>query len=438
MTNTKTLANIEAEESVLGCIFASPKALAEVQSFLHSADFYRAEHRVLFDAMKDLQADGKPIDLVTVSEHLSKAGTLDKVGGLPFLTKIANSQPSAANVRSYVEIVKDYSRRRAVIDTANVAISMASDNDDINSVIAQTQIALATAMADDTAARLHSMRESMLEYSDLMDKRAQGKADGIATGYKELDRLLGGLDKGTVTVLAARPSMGKSALAGNIAYNVAKAGKHVLYFSMEMNRNQMIDRLLSFTSGVPAYDIKHPQGKGTAIFNRLYPAMEKLAALPLEIDDRGHLSLEEIASKATMMKAATGLDLIIIDHLQIMRASKQYRGSDTTSALTEITGALKAFAMRINIPVIVLSQLNRDTEHNNDKRPTLAMLRGSGSIEQDADIVLGLYRNAYYDGNEIDGQETEVIILKARDGQRGTAKLYFYPRNVAFTEYRKK
>lgn len=425
------LQNVEAEKLILSTLIQHPEQLPEVQGTLKQSDFYRETHKVIYGALLDMVQARDVVELPLLAEHMRKNGTLEKVGGLPVLTDIFNLSATSC-IDEYIKTVKEYGRRRSLLAIGERLKQEAGELEhDPEDAATNAQEALSRTMAERAENSLYGMKQSIMDYIKLLEKRQAGEVQGLHTGFYDLDKLTGGIQSTDLVILAARPSMGKSALAANIAANVCKAGGSVLYFSLEMSRNQMIDRLTAAESTI---NVKRLQEMHTneREWNAAFKAADELSKYRLEIDESGALCPCDVLSKAVLMKAKTGLDLIVIDHLQLMDTDKDRRNAgDRVQQITYITRRLKSVAMALSVPVLALSQLNRSVESREDKRPGLADLRESGSIEQDADMVWTLYRPGYYT-RDMNDRRAELGIVKNRSGELGTVDLVWLSQFTLF------
>ncbi|MBS0597095.1 MAG: replicative DNA helicase [Burkholderiaceae bacterium] len=423
--------SIEAESSVLGGLLLDNSAWDRVGDVLIEGDFYRYEHRLVYGVLAKLVADSKPADVITVHEELQRQGKGDEIGGLAYLNALAQYVPSASNIRRYAEIVRERSILRQLV----------SASDDIATSAFNTQGRAVAAILDDAESKIFKIGEQssrMKQGFQAMDSlvvqlldRVQEMADnpndvtGVPTGFYDLDRMTAGLQAGDLVVLAARPSMGKTAFAINIAEHVAlNEGLPVAVFSMEMGASQLAVRIVGSIGRIDQGHLR--TGRLTdEEWPRLTEAIERLRNVSLHIDETPGLTPAELRANARRLARQCGkLGLIVVDYLQLMSGSS---GSDENRAteLGEISRGLKALAKELQCPVIALSQLNRSVEQRTDKRPMMSDLRESGAIEQDADIIMFIYRDDYYNKESREPGVAEIIIGKQRNGPTGTVKLAF-------------
>ena len=418
--------NLEAEISVLGSLLIDADAVLKVADALHPEDFYRPDHGTIYEVMLALFERRTPIDLVTVSDELTSRKQLDQVGGPAKLSSLVSSIVTATNVAHYANIVRQKALLRRLI-TASSQIGQLGFQEDSTTeeVLDEAERALFSVTQRYLKQNFTSVRQVLddsFERLGLLAKQ-DGSLRGIPTGFKHLDRLLGGLQPSDLVILAARPSMGKTAFALNIAEHVSVEEEKVVgIFSLEMSKEQLVDRLISSIGRVDSWKLRNGQLNEVDMTNLIH-AQAQLAEAKLYIDDAGLATVMEVRAKARRLQAEHGLDLIIIDYLQLMQGSAK-NADNRVQEVSEISRSLKALAKELNCPVIALSQLSRAVEARNDKRPMLSDLRESGSIEQDADVVAFLYRDDYYNKNKEEHNHiTEIIISKHRNGPTGDVKL---------------
>ncbi len=424
--------SIEAEQSVLGGLLLDNLAWDRAADLLTDSDFYRHEHKLIYTAIGALVADSKPADVITVFEQLQGHGQAETCGGLAYLNALAQSVPSAANMRRYAEIVRERAILRKLIHAS----------DEIATTAFSPQGRAVTQILDEAEGRIfrigeegsrqrqgfQSMDKLVVSLIDRVTELYENGAEevtGVRTGFFEMDRMTAGLQKGDLLVLAARPSMGKTAFALNIAENVAvHEGLPVLVFSMEMGAAQLALRLVGSLGRIDQQHLR--TGKlGDEEWSRLAEAVDKLKQVQVFIDETPALTAAELRARARRMSRQYGqLGLIVVDYLQLMSGGS---GSDENRAteIGEISRGLKALAKELQCPVLALSQLNRSVESRNDKRPMMSDLRESGAIEQDADVIMFIYRDDYYNKESKEPGVSEIIIAKQRNGPVGTVKLIF-------------
>lgn len=429
--------DIQAEQSVLGSIFIKPEKMIEVAEYLKPDDFYRPAHKILFKAMVSLADRGEAIDIVTIKSSLESTDELSLVGGISYIAEVVNAVPTSSHAEHYAKIVAKKAQLRSIIDNLSDSIGNAYDEDmDIDEIIAKAERSLIEVSQASNKSRFRPIHDVLLENHSKIEERSNNTSQitGIETGFYDFDKLTTGLHEDQLIVLAARPAMGKTALALNIAQNVAtKSNKAVAVFSLEMGAESLVERMLSAEGTIINNHIR----TGNLTVNewqRLIYAQGQLAEAPIFIDDTAGVKITDIRARARRLSQETdGLGLIVIDYLQLIQGS---RSDNRQQEVSEISRQLKIIAKELKVPVIALSQLSRGVEQRNDKRPIMSDLRESGSIEQDADIVAFLYRDDYYQEKK-EGQPesniTELIIRKNRHGNLGTVKLYFHKEYTKFS-----
>lgn len=426
--------NLDAEMSLLGAILIDEEVLAEASEHVGAKDFYDKRHAVIFTAMMRLYERHKPVDLLTLSDELNKKKALETIGGSEYLTQLTNYVPTAAHAEAYAEMVALKAVRRRLIKASADISELGYDEDSNMQELLERAEAELFAVSDQTLKQdLVSIETILTESFDRMEElhRNKGALRGIRTGYRDLDTMTAGLQRSDLVILAARPAMGKTTLVTNLAYNVATVAKRpVLFFSLEMSKEQLVDRMLADASGVDAWNIR-TGNLSDEDFSKLSEAMGELAEAPIYIDDTPGLSVLEMRTKARRAAHATPLGLIIVDYLQLMQAAGRSDGN-RVQEVSEISRGLKLIARELNVPLIALSQLSRSVESRSPQIPQLADLRESGSIEQDADIVMFIYREAYYNPDTDRENITDLIIAKHRNGPTGKVELYFHPERLRF------
>lgn len=421
--------NTEAEASLLGAILIDADAIVRVADALTPQDFYEEKHRRIYEAIVKLYEKHRPIDALTLSNQLKDDGFIEAVGGATYITELANYVPTAAHAEHYADIIKQKSMRRRLIKAAQDTVDLGYDETKtIQEVIETAETDLFNVSQQHVKQDIQSIENILADSFERLDElhRNKGKVRGVPTGFRDMDNILAGWQKSDLVILAARPAMGKTAVALNFAHNVAvKAEQPVLLFSLEMSKEQLVDRLLAMESGVDAWNIR-TGNLSDADFEKIGDAMGTLSEAPIYIDDTPGITVSEMRTKARREQHQRQLGLIIIDYLQLMSGSSRFGGEgNRVQEISEISRGLKLIARELNVPVIALSQLSRSVESRSPQIPQLADLRESGSIEQDADIVMFLYREDYYN-NETQRQNiTDVIISKHRNGPTGKVELYF-------------
>lgn len=432
--------NINAERSLLGSILIDDEVIVDVADKISSTDFYEPGHQLIYEAMVRLYQKHSPVDILTLSNELKSTKRIDDVGGLEYLSDLTNYVPSAAHAIEYASIVREASIRRNLTKAGERITNLAFKTDqDVQQVLSLAEASLYAVNQESQQTEMQSM-ESLL--SDAFEKMTylhqnKDKLRGVQTGFKDLDKMTAGLQKSDLIILAARPAMGKSTLAQNIAFNVAmREKKTVLFFSLEMSNAQVVDRMISEASGVDSWNIR--TGNLTQEdFSKISDAMGEMSEAPIKFVDKPGLTVLEMKVLAQREAHKGNLGLIIVDYLQLMSGSKSY-GDNRVQEISEISRGLKLIARELDVPVIALSQLSRSVEQRPDKRPMLSDLRESGSIEQDADIVMFVYREDYYNPDTERKHITDLIIGKHRNGPVGTVELYFHPERLKFMSLEKR
>lgn len=418
--------NKEAEQSVLGAVFLSKEALTTAIEILRPEDFYKTAHQRIFQTMVDLYEKGEPVDLVTVTADLSDHKLLDEVGGVTYITEIASSVPTAANIEYYAKIVEEKSLLRRLIHTATkIANDGYSREDDVTEIVADAEKYIMEIGQNRNSGGFQAIRDVLLETYERIEILSQRRGDitGIPTGYTDLDKMTAGFQRSDLIILAARPSVGKTAFALNVAQNVAaRAGETVAIFSLEMGATQLVQRMICAEGNLDASRMRSGALEEDD-WQKLTMAIGTLAKAPIFIDDTPGVTVQDIRAKCRRLQAERGLGMILIDYLQLIQG--RGKGDNRQQEVSEISRTLKGIARELNVPVIALSQLSRGVEQRQDKRPMMSDIRESGSIEQDADIVAFLYRDDYYDKETENKNVIEIIIAKQRNGPTGTVELAF-------------
>jgi replicative DNA helicase len=419
--------NIEAEQAVLGAVFLEPEALITASEILLPEDFYRSTHQRIYRVMLDLNAKGEPVDLITVTSELSDNNQLDEVGGLSFLTELADSAPTAANIEYYSKIVEEKSLLRRLIRTATeITANSYAREEEVEAILNEAEKSILEVANRKNTSAFTAIKDVLVHAYDNIEALHNRKGDitGIPTGFNDLDRMTAGFQRNDLIIVAARPSVGKTAFALNIAQNVAtKTEENVAIFSLEMGAEQLVMRMLCAEGNIDAQRLR----TGALLpedWQKLTMAMGSLSAAGIYIDDTPGIRINDIRAKCRRLKQEKGLGMILIDYLQLIMGSGK-SGENRQQEVSEISRSLKALARELEVPVIALSQLSRGVESRQDKRPMMSDIRESGSIEQDADIVAFLYRDDYYDKETESKNIIEIIIAKQRNGPTGTVELAF-------------
>lgn len=419
--------SVEAEEAVLGAILVNPLSLGRIIEFLNPESFYKPAHRVIYQAMLDLFRKNEPIDIVTVSEYLRNDEKLDEAGGRAYINDLALNVVTTANVEFYAKIIQEKEIKRALINAGSEIVSMSYENEETDVVLDNAQKLIFNIASQKEVGDMVPIQDLIVSSYEQIESRYNNKDElvGVTTGFYDLDTLTSGLQKSDLIILAARPSMGKTAFALNLAQNVALKGKKgVAIFSLEMPKIQIAKRMLCAEAEVDTQrsNTGHMQLKD---FQKLTDAMERLADTRIYIDDTAGVTATDIKAKCRrLMLEEKELGLIVIDYLQLMEGGGN--PNDRNQQISAISRSLKGLARELNVPIIALSQLSRGVEARTDKRPMLSDLRDSGAIEQDADIVMFIYRDEYYNKDNVENKgKAELIIAKHRNGPVGTVNLLF-------------
>lgn len=443
--------NNEAEQSVLGAIIIDPNLINTTQEVLLPESFYRGAHQHIFRAMMNLSEDQGEIDVVTLMDQLTKDGALSEAGGPQYLAELSNNVPTTRNIQYYTNIVANLSLKRKLIQTADSIANDGYDNElELDAILSDAErriLELSSNRQSDGFKDIRDVLGQVYETAEELDQNS-GQTPGIPTGYRDLDQMTAGFNRNDLIILAARPSVGKTAFALNIAQKVAthEGSYTVGIFSLEMGADQLATRMICSSGNVDSNRLR----TGTMTeedWNRFTIAVGKLSRTKIFIDDTPGIRITDLRSKCRRLKQEHGLDMIVIDYLQLLQGSGSRFSDNRQQEVSEISRTLKAIARELECPVIALSQLSRGVEQRQDKRPMMSDIRESGSIEQDADIVAFLYRDDYYnrgEGEDDDGNmepqsndengEIEIIIAKQRNGPTGTVKLHFMKQYNKFTD----
>ncbi len=423
-------ANLEAERAVLGSLMIDPDAIIKVANFLRPEDFFRERHSWLYEAMLALNEKREPLDFVTIVDELERRNQLEEIGGPAYLTDLISTTPTAMYVDHYARIVERAALLRRLISAAGKIAELAYDeSQDVDEVMDRAEqivFGVSESRIHRDLMPIRAIMSNVVERIDFL-ARNQDTLMGVPTGFTMLDRMLGGLQKSDLIILAGRPGMGKTSFGLSIAQNAAKSyGARAAVFSLEMSNEQLVQRLLSMEAGIDSHRLRMG-----AIQEEEWPilleAANMLAGTSIFIDDTPAVSVTEIRTKARRLYAEHGLDMILIDYMQLMtgQAGGNGRNENRQQEISYISRSLKSLARELNVPVIALSQLSRAVEARSDKRPMLSDLRESGSIEQDADVVLFIYREDYYIEDTDRQNIADVLVAKHRHGSTGTISLYF-------------
>ena len=426
-----------AEKSLLGAVIINNDILPEVLTIVRPRDFYEQRHQTIFQAIVDLYDQHKPVDLLTLSAELKSKKQLNAVGKASYLAELSNFVPAASHAKAYADIVERASVRRRLIN-AGTQIAEKAYEDDANadSLIGDAEKELFEVSDKIVKSDYVAIDDLLADAFDRIDElhRNKGALRGLKTGFRDLDKKTAGFQKGDLIIVGARPAMGKTTFAQNLTYNIATINKKgVLFFSMEMAANEIVDRMISDVSGVDNWKMR-TGNLSDEEFQRIGDAMDEMDGLPIYIDDTSSMTIMELRNKARRAMHDHDIGIVIVDYLQLIQGSDRYKGN-RVQEVTEISRGLKILARELNIPVVALAQLSRNVTGRDDPRPVLSDLRDSGSIEQDADLVIFLHRPDYYKQNDDNYEEThitELLIAKHRHGAVGKVELYFHPELLRF------
>lgn len=431
--------SLDIEASLLGSLLIDSDAFIKIGDQIQADDFFDEKHRLIFAAMKTLHDKRSPIDILTLSEQLKGDSRLELVGGASFLTELTNTVPTASHLEQYAEIVAEKAiRRRLISASEDIATVSFDESKSLQELIEEAETRLFDVSQKHVRQDITSLESILGDSFDRLDDlhRNKGGIRGIPTGLRDLDKLIAGLQRSDLIIIAARPSMGKTALMLNMSLDIATKAKQgaVLYFSLEMSKEQLVDRLLAAEAGVDAWKLRTGEGLTDQDFERLSAGMGELAEAPIFIDDTSGITVSDLRTKARRLHHQHPLAAIMVDYLQLMSGGSRFATqANRVQEISEISRSLKILARELNVPVVAASQLSRSVESRNPPIPQLADLRESGSIEQDADIVTFIYRPYYYDDNA-DPNVTELHIKKHRNGPTDNLKIYFDPHKQRFRD----
>jgi replicative DNA helicase len=423
--------NLDVEASLLGSLLIDNDSFIKIGDMLQPDDFFDEKHRTIFSAMRALHDKRSPVDILTLSEQLKSKNQLEAVGGASYLTELTNYVPTAAHMEQYAEIVADKAIRRRLISASKDIASIGFDeNKSLQELIEEAETRLFEVSQRHVKQDITSLESILGDSFDRLDDlhRNKGRMRGIPTGLRDLDKMLAGLQRSDLIVVAARPSMGKTAMMLNMALDIATNAKQgaVLIFSLEMSKEQLVDRLLAAEAGVDAWKLRTGEGLNDNDFERLSAGMGALAEAPIFIDDTSGITVSDLRMKARRLHHQHPLSVIMVDYLQLMSGGSRFASmANRVQEISEISRSLKILARELNVPVVAASQLSRSVESRSPQIPQLADLRESGSIEQDADIVAFLYREEYYNPDTDRKNITDILIKKHRNGPVGNIELYF-------------
>jgi replicative DNA helicase len=422
--------SVDVEASLLGAIIIDPDAIVKVADIVRPIDFYDDRHRMIYEGARRLYEQQSPIDVLTLSEELKAEGVLKEVGGSAYLTQLTNTVPTATNAEQYASIVATKSIRRRLISASNEIAQIGHDEKrSIAELVEEAEAKLFEVSQRHVGNDIASMESILADSFDRLDSlhKDKGTIRGVSTGYKDLDGKLAGFQKSDLIILAARPSMGKTAMALNLAQNISiKSEKSVLLFSLEMSKEQLVDRMLASEAGVNSWNLR-TGNLSDSDFEKIGHAMGSLSEAQMFIDDTPGLTVSDMRTKARREAHKRELGLVIVDYLQLMSGGSKFRGDgNRVQEISEISRGLKSIARELNVPVIALSQLSRSVESRSPQIPQLSDLRESGSIEQDADVVMFLYRDDYYNPDTSEKPNVlDIFISKHRNGPTGRVEIYF-------------
>ena len=429
--------DIVAEKSLLGAIMLSDGVLPEILTILKPQDFYDERHQTIFAAMINLYDQHRPVDLLTLTSELKSLKKLKDIGGAPYLTELSNFVPAASHAKAYAEIIEKASIRRRLINAGTKIADKAFEEDaNVNELIGSAEKELFEVSDKIVRSDYVPMDQLLADAFDRIEElhKNKGALRGLKTGFRDLDKKTAGFQKGDLIIVGARPAMGKTTFAQNLAYNIASINKKgVLFFSMEMAANEIIDRIISDVSGVDNWKMR-TGNLSDEEFSKSGDALAEMDELPIYIDDTSSMNIMELRNKARRAVHDHDIGIILVDYLQLIAGSGNYKDSRVMQ-VTEISRGLKILARELEIPVVALAQLSRNVTGRDDPRPVLSDLRESGSIEQDADLVIFLHRPDYYKMNDDNYEEThitELLIAKHRHGAVGKVELYFHPELLRF------
>jgi replicative DNA helicase len=432
--------DIEAEQAILGCMLTDKDAVISAIEVLKEDAFYREDNRAIYSAILSLYSRNEPIDIITVKAELVEQGNFERVGGLEYLAELPDRVPTTANVEKYIKIVDEKATLRSLIQTSNELISLGYDeSEDVDRIMDMAEKKVFDLSQKKSTKGYSAIKDVLVESFAQLETlyNQKGNVTGISTGFLDLDNKTAGLHNSDLIILAARPAMGKSAFAINLATNAAmKANVPVVIFNLEMSKEQVGNRILCSEAMVDSNKIRTGQIEDDD-WMKLASTLGGLSEAPIYIDDTPGISIMEIRAKCRKLKLEKNIGLVVIDYLQLIQGSGK-KNASREQEISEISRSLKILAKELDVPVIALSQLSRSVESRDDKRPMLSDLRESGAIEQDADIVIFLYRDDYYNENSEKKNVAEVILAKHRGGSTGTVELAWLPNYTKFADLTKR
>ena len=429
--------NTEAEQSLLGCLMLDKDSIVKIVDSIKAEDFYKGIHQEIYQVMVDLYERTEPIDILSVSARLREKQKLEEIGGSAYITSLINSVPTATHVSNYAKIVRQKKILRDLISASHeIGLSAFNEAEEVDVLLDKAEKTVFNIGQRSLNQAFTPIKEILSDTFERIDElsKNKGKLRGLPTGFKDLDNILAGLQNSDLIVLAARPSMGKSSFALDIARHVAVfENKPVGIFSLEMSKDQLGDRLISSQANIDLWKLRNGRlqdGSGDNDYSRIQHAIGSLSEAPIYIDDAGSVNVLQMRAMARRLQATQGLGLLIVDYLQLMEPTNKFQSS--VQQVTEISRALKTLAKELNVPVLALSQLSRAVESRVPQIPRLADLRESGAIEQDADVVMFIYREDRYNENSLKKNIAEILVAKHRNGPLGKIELYFDEQRVSF------
>ncbi len=427
--------NTDAEQSVIGAMLIDPETIMNISPILHGEDFYQPSYGILYDAMVELYMSGKPVDQVTLAEKLREKNAPSEISSPDYLVSLVTAVPTSANAQVYASIVAEKATLRRLIKvTDSISSSCYLDREPLEAILDQTERSVFDLVKKEGREDFKPIDKIVIDVLGKIEAASKnhGVVTGLATGFADLDRMTTGLQPSDLILIAARPSMGKTAFALNIGqYATMKLRKKVAIFSLEMSREQLVNRLLASASRVDAQVLRNGSLREDD-WERLVEGAGDVGESGLIIDDTPGITVSELRTKCRQFQLEYGLDLVIIDYLQLMSASTRSRSENRQQEISDISRSLKTLARELEIPIVALSQLSRAVEKRDSKRPMLSDLRESGAIEQDADVVMFLYRDDYYNKDSEEPNVAEIILAKQRNGPVGTIKLAWIPKYTVF------
>ncbi|GCE26977.1 replicative DNA helicase [Dictyobacter alpinus] len=428
--------NVEAESGVLGSIIIDPEAIVQVADFLMAEDFYRDAHRTIYETIIQLYEQREAADFITICDELERKSKLEEVGGASYITSLINQVPTSGNIEYYGRIVERTAILRRLIHAAGEIAATAYEEGDASIALDKAEKLIFGISQRHARADFSSLSELLGDYMTKLDQlhERRGTVVGVPTGFSDLDRLTGGLQKSDLIILAARPAVGKTSLCLSLAHNAAvKYKKSIAIFSLEMSKEQLVQRLLSMDAAIDQQRLRTGWIEDDE-WERIVFAMGTLAEANIWLDDTAGISTMEMRSKARRLQAEHGIDMIIVDYLQLMQSSAGKRNDNRVQEISEISRNLKGLARELDVPVMALAQLSRAVESRQSKVPQLSDLRESGSIEQDADLVMFIYRDDVYNPDSERKNIADIIVAKHRNGPVGEVSLYFQANQTRFSD----